>query len=97
MSRTKRRVTASLRRAAHQAAIWTCAGAGRDFERALANVRATQERKLAHTLRAISDTAQAKRFDLRPGMSPEAFRGQVPETEYTDVAAVIEAQRAGAP
>ncbi|HEY0711319.1 MAG TPA: GH3 auxin-responsive promoter family protein, partial [Polyangia bacterium] len=91
----KRRLFARVRGAAHRAAVWSCSGAGRAFEAALADVRGTQTAQLQRILRAVTGTEQAKRFGLRTGMSAEAFRAQVPEAQYADVAAAIEAQRSG--
>jgi hypothetical protein len=90
-------LTARLRRTAHHAAVWTCAGAGRAFETALTDVRTTQEVQLQRTLREIAETDQAQRFGLRPGMKPDEFRARVPESQYADVAGAVEAQRAGQP
>lgn len=96
MSLLKRRLAAVGRRASHRAALLACAGASRAFDRALADVRATQERRLKQILRAIAGTAQARRLDLVPGLSPAQFRERVPEVQYGDVEAAVERQRAGA-
>lgn len=91
-----RDMVAGARRALHVGAYAVCTPEAYAFERALARPRETQEARLAAVLANVEGTALGRKYDLRRGMSPEAFRARVPETKYADFAPLVDRQREGA-